>query len=55
MPKDAWHEKHHKQRESQHQISNVCNSFPNDKFLDWFKLKALADDKRDVTEKLKFV
>ena len=31
------------------------NSLPNDKFLDWSKLKALADDKINVTEKLKFV
>ena len=31
------------------------NPFPNRKFLDWFKLKAFADDKIYVTEKLKFV
>ena len=31
------------------------NPLPNDKFLDWSKLKALADDKIIVTEKLKFV
>ena len=31
------------------------NSLPNDKFLDWSKLKALADDKINVAEKLKFV
>ena len=31
------------------------NSLPNDKFLDWLKLKAFADDKINVTEKLKFV
>ena len=31
------------------------NSLPNDNFLDWFKLKALADDKIYVAEKLKFV
>ena len=30
------------------------NSFPNDKILDWSKLKALADDKINVNEKLKF-
>ena len=29
--------------------------FPYDKFLDSSKLKALADDKMNVTEKLKFV
>ena len=28
---------------------------PNDKFLDWSKLKEFADDKLKVTEKLKFV
>ena len=31
------------------------NSLPNDKFLDWSKLKALADDKINVTKKLKFI
>ena len=31
------------------------NSLPNDKILDWSKLKAFADNKIDVTEKLKFV
>ena len=31
------------------------NSLPNGKFLDWSRLKALADDKINVTEKLKFV
>ena len=31
------------------------NSFPNDKILDWSKLKAFADDKRNVNEKLKLV
>ena len=30
-------------------------SLPNDKILDWSKLKAFADDKINVTEKLKFV
>ena len=39
---------------------NVCflppfNSSPNDKILDWFKLKAFANDKVNVTQKLKFV
>ena len=33
----------------------VFNSLPNDKFLDWSKLKALADNKINATEKLKFV
>ena len=31
------------------------NFFPNDNFLDWSKLKALAYDKINVTENLKFV
>ena len=31
------------------------NSLPNNKFLDWSKLKAFADDKINVTEKLIFV
>ena len=31
------------------------NSLQNDKFLYWSKLKAFADDKKNVTEKLKFV
>ena len=31
------------------------NSLPNDKFLDWSKLKAFANDKIKVTEKMKFV
>ena len=30
------------------------NSLPNDKILDKTKFKALADDKINVTEKLKF-
>ena len=33
----------------------VFNSLPDDKFSDWSKLKAFADDKINVTEKLKFV
>ena len=31
------------------------NCLPNDKFLDWSKLKALAEVKVNVTEKMKFV
>ena len=31
------------------------NSLPNHKILDWSKLKAFADNKINVTEKLKFV
>ena len=34
----------------------ICiNSLPDDKILDWSKLKAIADDKINVTQKLKFV
>ena len=33
----------------------VLNSLPNDKILDWSKLKALADDNINLAEKLKFV
>ena len=35
--------------------SESFNSLPNNKILDWSKLKAYADDKINVTEKLKFV
>ena len=31
------------------------NRLPNDEILDWSKLKAFADDKINVTEKMKFV
>ena len=31
------------------------NSLPNDKIFDWSKFIAFADDKINVTEKLKFV
>ena len=34
---------------------HLFNPFPNGKLLDWSKLKAFADDKINVTEKLKFV
>ena len=33
--------------------STIFNSLPNDKFSDWSKLKAFADDKLNLTEKLK--
>ena len=36
-------------------ILTCLNSLPNDKILDWFKLKAFANDKIYVNEKLKFV
>ena len=32
----------------------LLNSLPNDKFLDFSKLKAFADNKINVNEKLKF-
>ena len=35
--------------------SEPFNSWPNDKILDWSTLKAFADNKINVTEKLKFV
>ena len=33
----------------------IINSLPNDKFLDWSKLRVFADDKINVIKKLKFV
>ena len=36
-------------------ISTNCNSLPNDKILEYSKLKALADDKIIVTQKFEFV
>ena len=33
----------------------LFNPLPNNNFLDWSKLKAFADDKLKVTEKLKMV
>ena len=49
-------------QETRHQyyITEHCsgkkglNPLPNDKLLDWSKLKALADDQINVTEELKF-
>ena len=35
--------------------ATIFNFLPNDKISDWSKLKEFADDKIDVTEKLKFV
>ena len=32
----------------------ACSSLPNDKFLDWSKFKAFADEKINVTEHWKF-
>ena len=36
-------------------LNTAINSLPNDKFSVWSKLKAYADEKINVTEKLKFV
>ena len=36
-------------------MKEYFNSLPNEKFLDWSKLKALADNKIKLAEKLKFV
>ena len=33
----------------------LVNSLPNDKILDWSKMNAFADNKINVSEKLKFV
>ena len=35
-------------------VCHLVNSLPSDKVLNWSKLKALADDKINLTEKLKF-
>ena len=35
-------------------FKSLFKSFPNNKVLDWSKLKAFADNKINVTEKLKF-
>ena len=34
---------------------SLLNPLPNHKILDWSKLKTFADDKINVTERLKFV
>ena len=34
---------------------SIVNPLPNDKILDWFKLKAFADDKLNMNQQLKFV
>ena len=36
-------------------LCTKINSLPNDKIVDWSKMKAFADDKIHVTEKLKLV
>ena len=35
--------------------TELLNTLPNNKFLDWSKLKAFEDAKINVTEKIKFV
>ena len=40
---------------SQISLWATLNSFPNDKILDWFKLKDFADDKINVTQRLNFI
>ena len=37
-----------------HEYSELLNSLPKDKILDRSKLKAFADDKINVNQKLKF-
>ena len=37
---------------SRARVKSRFNSLPNDKFLDWSKLKAFADDKTNMAEKL---
>ena len=41
-------------RQSDDRVENII-CLPNNKIIDWSKLKALADDNINVTEKLKFV
>ena len=35
-------------------LKEPFSSLPDDKILDWSKMKALVDNKIDVTQKLKF-
>ena len=35
-------------------IYHYLNPLPNNKFIDWSKLKALADSRINVTEKVQF-
>ena len=34
---------------------NILNSLPNDKILDWFKLKAFEDNRLNMNQKINFV
>ena len=36
-------------------FGKVFNPIPDEKILDWSKLKAFADDKSNVTQNIKFV
>ena len=55
-PRDEEREKSLSGRSWVHITDIRCfNPSPNDNILDWSKLKALADDKLNVTHKLKFV
>ena len=36
-------------------MAQNVNSLPNNKFLDWSELKAFVDDKKKVTDEIKFV
>ena len=44
----------HKKQDIHSLHCNLFNLLPNGKFLDWSKLQELADDKINVTEKIKF-
>ena len=44
-----------KEKDSRYKHFLFLNSLRNDKFFDWSKLKTIADDKINVTEKLKCV
>ena len=35
-------------------VAKIFNSFPNDKFLHWTRLKTFAEDEINVTQKLKY-
>ena len=46
---------HNMVRNPHQNLANSLKSLPNNKILDWSKLKASADNKMNVTENLKFV
>ena len=41
--------------EKNNQILHDLTLYQNDKYLCWSKLKAFADDERNVTQELKFI